>query len=203
MAETLPVGLRYGPTYPKLMRSTSVSRYGKRAISFVETSDPFWQVAMRVVALSNADRQKLEAFISRCRDGMVTVLYTPKHVCLPQAYWGNPTAPAILDTGVLASISGNQLTVNSVTNGLKLTEGDLIGFSQGDYNTIVRVVQDATAAGGVITIKAEPFLPSYITAGATVVFKNPVMNMRLVPDSYDCPDDFRPTATFTLIEVPR
>ncbi len=203
MAETLPVGLRYGPTYPKLMRSTSVSRYGKRAISFVETSDPFWQVAMRVVALSNADRQKLEAFISRCRDGMVTVLYTPKHVCLPQAYWGNPTAPAILDTGLLALISGNQLTVNSVTTGLKLMEGDLIGFSQGDYNTIVRVVQDTTAAGGVITIKAEPFLPSYITAGATVVFKNPVMNMRLVPDSYDCPDDFRPTATFTLIEVPR
>ncbi|UHS56829.1 hypothetical protein [Agrobacterium vaccinii] len=203
MAETLPVGLRYGTTYPKLMRSTSVSRYGKRAISFMETSDPFWQVSMRVVALSNADRQKLEAFISRCRDGMVTVLYTPKHVCLPQAYWGNPTAPAILDTGVLSAIAGNQLTVSSVTNGLKLMEGDLIGFSQGDYNTIVRVVQDTTATGGAITIKAEPFLPSYITAGATVVFKNPVMNMRLVPDSYDCPDDFRPTATFTLIEVPK
>ena len=203
MAETLPVGLRYGPTYPKLMRSTSVSRYGKRAISFMETSDPFWQVSMRVVALSNADRQKLEAFISRCRDGMVTVLYTPKHVCLPQAYWGNPTAPAILDTGVLSVIAGNQLTVSGVTNGLKLTEGDLIGFSQGDFNTIGRVVQDSTAAGGAIAIKAEPFLPSYITVGATVVFKDPLINMRLVPDSYDCPDDFRPTATFTLIEVPK
>lgn len=203
MAETLPVGLRYGPTYPKLMRSTSVSRYGKRAISFMETSDPFWQVSMRVVALSNADRQRLEAFISRCRDGMVTVLYTPKHVCLPQAYWGNATAPEILDNGVLASISGNQLTVSGVTNGLQLMEGDLIGLTQGDYNTIVRVVLDATASAGAITIKAEPFLPSYITTGAMVVFKNPVMNMRLVPDSYDCPDDFRPTATFTLIEVPK
>lgn len=202
MAETLPVGLRHGPTYPKLMRSTSMSRWGKRAISFMETGDPFWQVSMRVLALSNADRQKLEAFISRCRDGMVTVLYTPKHVCLPQSYWGNPDAPAILDTGVLASFSGNQLTVNSVTNGLKLTAGDLIGLSQGDYNTIVRVVEDAAAASGAITIKVEPFLPSYITVGATVIFKNPVMNMRLVPDSYDCPDDFRPTATFTLIEVP-
>lgn len=203
MAEILPVGLRYGPTYPKLMRSTSVSRYGKRAISFMETSDPFWQVSMRVIALTNSDRQKLEAFISRCRDGMVTVLYTPKHVCLPQAYWGNPTAPAILDTGVLSAIAGNQLTVSSVTNGLQLSEGDLIGLSQGDYNTIVRVVQDGTASGGSIAIRAEPFLPSYITTGATVVFKNPVMNMRLVPDSYDCPDDFRPTATFTLIEVPK
>ncbi len=203
MAETLPVGLRYGPTYPKIVRSTSMSRYGKRAISFVETSDPYWQVTMRVLALSNADRQRLEAFISRCRDGMVTVLYTPKHVCLPQAYWGNPTAPAILDNGVLAAISGNQLTINSVTTGLKLTDGDLIGLTQGDYNLIVRVVQGATAASGSITIKVEPFVPSYITTGATVVFKNPVMNMRLVPDSYECPDDFRPTATFQLIEVPR
>lgn len=180
-----------------------MSRWGKRAISFMETGDPFWQVSMRVLALSHADRQKLEAFISRCRDGMVTVLYTPKHVCLPQSYWGSPDAPAILDTGVLASISGNQLTVNSVTNGLKLTAGDLIGLSQGDYNIIVRVVEDAIASSGAISIKIEPFLPSYITAGATVVFKNPVMNMRLVPDSYDCPDDFRPTATFTLIEVPK
>lgn len=104
---------------------------------------------------------------------------------------------------MLSAISANQLTVNSVTNGMKLMAGDLIGLSQGDYNTIVRVVEDATAAAGAIAIKAEPFLPSYITAGATVVFKNPVMNMRLVPDTYDCPDDFRPTATFTLTEVPR
>ena len=203
MAETLPVGLRYGPTYPQLMRSTSMSKYGNRAISFMETGDPFWQVAMRVVSLSNADRQKLDAFISRCRDGMVTVLYTPKHVCLPRAYWGNPDAPEIADNGVLSSFDGNQLTVSSVTNGLRLTEGDLIGLSKDGYNTIVRLVADATAVGGAITIKAEPFIPSYITAGATVVFKNPVMNMRLVPGSYDCPDDFRPTASFQLVEVPK
>ena len=203
MVETLPSGLRYGPSFPELIHSTSMSKYGKRAIAFVETSDPYWQVAMRAVSLSNADRQRLEAFISRCRNGMVTVHYTPKHVCLPRAYWGNPNAPEIADTGILSSFDGNQLTVSSVTNGLRLLEGDLVGLSKDDYNIIVRVVADATAVGGAITIKAEPFVPSYITAGATVVFKNPVMNMRLVPGSYDCPDDLRPTASFQLIEVPK
>lgn len=203
MPESLPTGLRYAATFPKLVRSTSISKYGKRAISFIESGDPFWQWQARIIAMSNSNRQKLEAFIDRCRNGLVTVHYTPKHVCLPQAYWGNPTHPAIAGDGTLGAIAGNVTTITSVVAGLRLTEGDLIGFSIGEYNFIARVVQDATATGTSVAVKVEPFLPSYITTGAAVRFKNPVMNMRLVPDSYECGDGNWPEATFQLIEVPK
>lgn len=203
MAETLPTGLRYAATFPKLVRSTSTSRYGKRAVSFMESGDPFWEWQARVVAMSNAQRQKLEAFIDRCRNGLVTVHWTPKHVCLPQAYWGNPAHPAIAANGTLSAIAGNTVTITSVAAGLKLTTGDLLGFSIGEYNVIARVAQDVTADGTSVAVQIEPFLPSYITAGAAVRFKNPVMNMRLVPDSYECGDGIRPDASFQLIEVPK
>lgn len=203
MPESLPAGLRYAATFPKLVRSTSMSKYGKRAISFIESGDPFWQWQARIIAMSNAQRQKLEAFIDRCRNGLVTVYYTPKHVCLPQAYWGNPSHPAIAGTGTLGAISGNIVTVTGVISGLKLTAGDLLGFSAGDYNFIARVVQDATAVSTSVAIQIEPFLPSYITVGAVVRFKSPIMNMRLVPDSYECGDGNLPEASFQLIEVPK
>lgn len=203
MPETLPIGLRYAATFPQLVRTTSMSMYGNRAISFIETADPVWHVPMRVTRMTNAHRQKLEGFISRCRDGLVTVHYTPKHVCLPQAYWGDGANPILTNTGALTTISGNVLTIASVTSGLKLTDGDLIGFTLGEYNFIARVVADAVAVSASITVRIEPFLPSYITTGATVIFKNPVMNMRLKSSSYQCGEGAFPDASFDLIEVPK
>ncbi len=98
----------------------------------------------------------------------------PKHVCIPQAYWGDASNPAIGGTATLGAINGNTLTLNGVAVGLKLTNGDLVGFTIGDYNFIARIVADATAASTSVQVKVEPFLPSYITVGATVRFKDPL-----------------------------
>lgn len=203
MAELLPDGLRYLPSFPKLIRSTSMSRFGQRSIAFMESTDPVWQWTARITSLTNAQRQKLEAFIDRCRGGIVTIHYTPKHVCLPQAYWGDASNSAIAGSASLSAINGNLLTLASVKVGLKLTDGDLIGFTRGDYNFIARVVADAVATSTTLQIKIEPFLPSYIGVGATVRFKNPIMNMRLIPDSFEIADGVRPDASFQLIEVPK
>ncbi len=203
MAELLPTGLRYEPTFPVLNRPVSMSQYGERAISAIENGDPFWTWTAKVKAMTNAHRQKLEAFIDRCRGGLVTIHYTPKHVCLPQAYWGDAGNPAINSTAFLAAINGNTLTLNSVAIGLKLTEGDLMGLSIGDYNFIARIVADVASASTSMQVKVEPFLPSYIGVGAAVRFKNPVMNMRLVPRSWEIGEGKFPDASFQLIEVPR
>ncbi len=203
MAETLPVGLTYQDSALKLIRSVSMSRYGQRAVSFIENGDPYWQWTCRVTALFPAQRQKLEAFIDRCRGGQVTVHYTPKHVCIPQAYWGDPNNPAIIGNPTLTAINGNTITLGTVVVGLKLKAGDLIGLSNGDYNLIVRVAADATAVTTNLQVQIEPFLPSYITTGSVVRLKNPIMNMRLVPNSFDIGDGFFPEATFQLVEVPK
>lgn len=203
MAETLPEGLNYQASPLKLNRSVSTSRYGDRAVSFIENGDPFWSWTASIISLSPADRRRLEAFSDRCRGGMVTVHYTPKDACIPQAYWGDANNPAITGTATLGAINGNTLTFNGVSIGLKLMDGDLIGFSIGDYRFIARVVADATAASMSMQVKIEPFLPSYIGVGSTVRFKNPVMNMRMLPNSLEIGNGFFPDASFQLVEVPK
>ncbi|MGU3577101.1 hypothetical protein ACLBWZ_16420 [Brucellaceae bacterium C25G] len=203
MAEQLPDGLIYQPSFPKLIRSTSMQRFGQRSIAFMESGDPVWQWTAQLTLRNHKQRQKLEAFIDRCRGGVVTVHYTPKHVCLPQAYWGDVNNSAITGSASLSVINGNLLTLAGVKVGLKLTDGDLIGFTVGEYNFIARIVANATATGTTMQIKIEPFLPSYIGVGATVRFKNPVMNMRLMPGSFEIGDGSRPEASFQLIEVPK
>ncbi|MDH7788874.1 hypothetical protein QBD01_004922 [Ochrobactrum sp. 19YEA23] len=203
MAETLPESLNYQASPLKLNRSVSTSRYGERAVSFIENADPYWSWTASIISLSAADRKRLEAFSDRCRGGMVTVHYTPQDACIPQAYWGDANNSAITGTATLAAINGNTLTLSGVAIGLKLTDGDLVGFTVGDYNFIARIVADATAASTSVQVKIEPFLPSYITVGATVKFKNPVMNMRLMPNSLEIGNGFFPDASFQLVEVPK
>nr|WP_313023959.1 hypothetical protein [Brucella intermedia] len=134
---------------------------------------------------------------------MVTVHYTPKDACIPQAYWGDANNPAITGTATLGAINGNTLTLSGVVSGLKLTDGDLVGFTVGDYNFIARIIADAIAASTSVQVKIEPFLPSYITIGATVRFKNPVQNMRMMPNSLEIGIGFFPDASFQLVEVPK
>ncbi|MFK4823750.1 hypothetical protein ACI0FM_02965 [Paenochrobactrum sp. BZR 588] len=203
MAEQLPDGLIYQPSFPRLIRSTSMSRFGQRSIAFMESTDPVWQWTAQISLRSNAQRQKLEAFIDRCRGGVVTVHYTPKHACVPQAYWGDANNSAITGSASLSAINGNVLTLAGVKVGLKLTDGDLIGLTLGDYNFIARVVANATATGTTMQIRIEPFLPSYIGVGASIRFKNPVMNMRLIPDSFEIGTGMHPDASFQLVEVPK
>jgi hypothetical protein len=194
----------YQLTYPKLIDSVSISRTGNRAISFVETADPFWQVAMATEALSAADLALVEAFGDETRTGRKTVLYTPKHSCLPQAYWGNPGAAALANTGNLVSVTnGFTIAINSVDNGLTLMRGDLISLTTGDYHSLHRVQVGAVAALNAMSLTVEPFVPGYIAAGAIVRFKNPVLNTRVLPGSFSIPDEFHPAATFTLVEVPK
>lgn len=204
MAEVMP-NIRWGFFYPELIDSVSVSRTGNRAISFVEYADPFWQVQPQTQRLSATERNLLEAFIGRCKRGMVTIHYTPKHQCILRAYWGDPNNAALTNTGVVTAIAnGNQISFNSVATALQIKQGDLIGLTVGDYNLIVRALADQTAVAGVITaLPVEPPIPTYITVGAVVKFKDPVMNMRLLPNSYEAPDENKPVARFTLVEVPK
>lgn len=201
---TLPA-IKWDRTYPQIIDSTSVSKQGDRGISFVETDDPYWLCPMRTMPLSNADRRLLEAFVSETKRGMNTVIYTPPIDCIPRAYWGDSANPALTNPGNLVSITnGNVLNINSVTNGLILTKGDLISLTTGDYNFIVRCLNGVVAASNTIaSLAVDPYIPAYITAGAVVTFKEPIMNTRLLPKSFNMPDENWPVATFQLQEVPK
>ncbi|QKC99173.1 hypothetical protein [Mesorhizobium sp. NZP2298] len=187
--------------YPQIVRSDSVSRSGQKVMAVIEYADPVWQINMKTVPLRASERLLVEAFRDAARGGLQTVLYTPKHMCVPQAYWGDAGNTALSNNGNLVSITGNSLVINSVDNGLTLGPGDLISATTGEYNSLFRVQTGAVAASNTMTITVEPTVPSYITAGAVVRFKNPLANMRCV--SFDITDDLMPTASFTLVEIPK
>lgn len=188
---------------PSLNRPMSVSRFGERAIAFVEYSDPYWIIDMETQPMPETMLARFEAWLAQSRGGMETIHYVPPHLNVPQAYIGDTSNPVISDSGILSGINGNVLSVTGVSSGLKLMAGDLIGLSIADYNFIGRVVADVTAVGTSVSIAVEPFLPGYITIGATVTFKNPKLNTRILPSSINVGAGMYPTASFQLIEVPR
>ncbi|MES0052203.1 hypothetical protein NKJ66_01075 [Mesorhizobium sp. M0078] len=202
MAISLP-DVPFQISYPQLVESVSVSRAGSRAMAFVEYADAYWTVQMRTVPLTAAQRLLVEAFKDASRGGLITVTYTPKHMCVPRAYWGDAANTKLTNTGSLVSITGNSLVINSVDNGLVLAAGDIISLTTGSYNSLFRVQAGATSSSNTMTITVEPTVPSYITTGAVVTFKDPIANMRVVPGSFSMPDDFNPVATFTLVEIPK
>lgn len=196
--------VRYLASYPVLMRSTSMSRAGNRGISFVEYADPFWQIEMQTAPLRGSERLLVETFRDRVEGGMVTVEYTPKHQCIPKAYWGDADNALLNNAGTVVSITdGREVEINSIDNGLTLGSGDLIGFSQNGKRAMGRVTVGGVGTGNAITVSVEPFVPGFITTGAVVDFKHPKLNMRVVPGSFSMANDLRPSASWTMVEVPK
>lgn len=193
--------VRFLPSYPKVVDSISASRAGNRLVAMVEYADPFWQVDMRTKPLRASERLLVEAFRDDCRGGMNTIVYSPRHQCLPKAHWGDPDA-AVLADGALSAKSGFGATI-AATNGLTLSRGDLVSMTTGDYNWLARINAGGTVAGGSLAVTLNMAVPSYIETGATVRFKDPRMNARMLPGSFNMPDEFFPVASFTLVEVPK
>lgn len=203
MVEVLP-NIRWLDTKPELVEFISANRSADRIMQTVEYADPFWRVPMITAPLRQAERLELEAFKMKVGNGMTSVYYQPKHICVPRAYWGDGDNPILNDAGNLVSVTGNTLVINGVTTGLHLMPGDLISLSTAGFvrNVMVQVTSDSTAVAGSITITAYPALPAYIVAGAVATFKDPIMNTRVVPGSFDIPSGKFPTCSFVLQEVP-
>lgn len=200
----LPADVPFLRSFPQLIRPTSQSAFGGRAMSYVQYADEYWTVNMITAPLTNAQRYSLEAFIDRADATIASVIYVPVATCVPRAYWGDVNNPIVLNTGTLTSVTnGKQLLISSVSAGLNLQPGDLISASTNLNALLMRVAIGAVAAGASVTITVNTNIPSYISLGATITFKNPFMLMRVVPGSFRIDDTQFPTASFQLQEVPQ
>lgn len=190
---------------PKLNDPVSMSRYGGRAISLIQSGDKYWTADVETKPLYDDELAEFEAWLALARNGLETIIYTPiGKQRLPRAYWDDPNSLVPAQAGALTSVSnGTQLLVNSVTAGLVLTAGDLLSLTTGAYHSLHRVTVGATAASTSIAVTVDPPVMSYIATGATVTFKDPKMNARVVPGSVDVGDGVAPTVKFQLIEVPK
>lgn len=190
---------------PERVDSMSVSRAGQKVISIVESADPVWNMNMVSVNLSRPQWADMVALKTEAGNGVRTVLYTlPRGIAVPQTYWLDPENSILDDTGLLGLVTdGFFISISSVTSGLVLKRGDWIGLKSGDYRSLHMVMADAVATGGGIDLRVEPAIPPYIAAGATVDFRNPKLNTRVLPGSFQIGNEYAPVASFTLVEVPK
>lgn len=199
----LPV-VPYVKGLPQIVRSTSAARSGQRAMAFVEFADPVWRIDVETGPLEAVDALTVQAFLDEAGAGTRTVLFAPKYLKVPQAYWADNANPALSNTGSLVSVTdGFMIAVGSVTNGLDLRRGDLVSLKSGDYRSLHRVMIGAVASAGSISLTVEPAVPAYIVPGAEVRFRDLELNVRMLPGSGAISDDYLPVASFTLVEVPK
>lgn len=196
--------VRFLPSYPQLVVPVSQSKYGGRVISTVDYADPYRTVDMETVPMRASEAVQLQAFIAAARGGMQTIVYRPRHICIPRAYWGDANNPHITGTAARGAVTnGYSVQLTGVVPGLVLMAGDLFSMKTGDYRQMVQVVTGATAVSTQMTVTVDQRISSYISAGAIVRFKQPEMNTRLLKDSFQMSKGPFPTASFQLIEVPR
>lgn len=196
--------IKFLPSYPQLKRFVSSSRYGGRAISFVDYADPIRIVDLETVPLFPADIMRLQAWIAAAREGIETIVYRPTTICIPQAYWGDADNTHIIGTAARGTVT-NGLTVQltGVVPGLMLQGGDLVSFTSGTYRQMSQIVTGATAVSTQMSVTVDQPIAAYIAAGSLVRFKHPELNTRIVPGSFQMSKGFNPTASFQLVEVPR
>jgi len=85
--------VRFAPSYPQLIIPTSQTKFGGRVLSTVEYADRYRTVDMETLPMKASEAVQLQAFIAAAQGGMETIVYRPKHICIPRAYWGQPSGP--------------------------------------------------------------------------------------------------------------
>lgn len=98
--------VRFVPSYPMLNKPTSQTKFGGRVISTVEFVDPYRTVDMETLPMKASEAVQLQAFIASAKGGMETIVYRPKHICIPRAYWGDPNHAHITGTASRGTVTG-------------------------------------------------------------------------------------------------
>lgn len=202
MALIFPRGLPdidFRPARFELQRFTGFSRSGQRLANMVDYADPRWSIQFESVPLYDDELERLKAWWDSLRE-MRTVLVSQNVTCRPLAHAAPANAAPAQDSGVVASASGGQVVVNSVSAALVLAPGDMIGFEAGFLRAVARVT-DVSGSGTSRTLEVEPVPPAGVAvAGTVVVFENPKLLMRPVPGSYSESGGFMPVVSFRLEE---
>jgi len=147
--------VRFVPSYPQLNNPTSQTKFGGRVISTVEFVDPYRTVDMETLPMKASEAVQLQAFIAAAKGGMETIVYRPKHICVPRAYWGQPSGPNTNPGDVAAQ--GDFVTAAYKVRGEDVPQSTALSFTRstvGTYFDSAGVLK--TAAANVPRIEYDP-----------------------------------------------
>lgn len=139
---------------------------------------PVWELTLTTVPVRGDDSYRAAAFIETLRSGMGTILLAA-HPKRPLAYPGTGWAginrhggSAFNGTATVTAVSGNAVTITTLPSTYQVRAGDVISWPYGATRTLHRVVQDATASAGQVTVDVEPEVPPGVSYPQTVKLEN-------------------------------
>ncbi len=159
----------------------------------VQMGWPLWVATYQILAPNDLAKQKWSAWLNRQRGAIHQFRGVDPARLLPAAY-----RPSSAKVGGLPgawngdasswSVDGARTTLTmAIPTGIILTEGDLIGhrWSSGDKLSLTEVEfgSGGVAAGGSISVKVSPAIPTLVPGGATAYVLRPACLMRLKADT--------------------
>jgi hypothetical protein len=147
-------------------------------LQVMETSPAAWRATWRTAPLTHVQAGRVQAFVdalSGARRFLGTDTFRPNPAAhLAGAGLASATFPIV-------NVTPGRLTLSAT--GLTLSPGDLVGLERSGKYGLFRVLEAATASGGVIAFDVAPSVPSHFVAGDICRVQRPVCLMLLDPSS--------------------
>jgi hypothetical protein len=191
------MAINYPVSWPSWWRVTSArlmlerptirtaARGGERYVD--QLGRPLWSLSISTGMVIGANRFAAAAFIDTLRDGMGTISLSSPVQRRPLAYPGTGWAginrhggSAFDGTATVTAVSGNAVTITTLPSTYQARAGDLISWPYGSTRTLHRIVQDATASAGQVTVDVEPEVPPGVSYPQTVKMEAANAIFRLV-----------------------
>lgn len=174
---------------------------GGHLFNIIRTNDPLWTLSCETLPLREPDVQKVLAWKERRRGSLRSVLGVQNVICRPRAHAALANALPARTSGTVTVINGNAITFGGVHAGLVLAPDDMIGLKFNDFRALCRVQTVNSPTANSRTVTVEPIPPNYAAkVGATVIFENPSLVMRLIPNSFTPPSGNMPVMSWQLVE---
>lgn len=199
-AEALP-NVEYRAMRFVLADEAAATASGGRMLNMIRVNDPLWTLACETIPLHEPDVQKVLAWKERRRGGLRSVLGVQNTICRPMAHAAETNALPARTTGTVTTVNGNAITFGGVNAGLILAADDMFGLKFGEYRALCRIQTVSSPTANSRSVTVEPIPPDYAAkVGATVIFENPSLVMRIVPNSFTSPSGNLPVMGWQLVE---
>lgn len=203
---------------------TSLKRFqvsafdGDGGLGSVDIAPPIWTTQYSITAKGRDEIAKWRAFFASLRGGMRTFQGVPIRdgrkfyrwpLSRPTGFSGLIVDSSAWDgTGLLSDIGDDRdsITIGSLPNGLVLSYGDFISFSDGSVNLLHMILEGGTVSLNSVTVTVEPTIRADITVSPAIEvdFEYPYCTSYIAGEISETPNDLvSSTFSFTAYQKPR
>ena len=167
--------------------------YGKEESGLIINGrhiEPYWMGTFTTPPLTEIERIQQLHLLDRYVDLSIRVDYVHPRYALPYNYTA-ATWPLVSDPQLHGITDLRHLTISGLQVGMTLPAGTRFTLVQDDLRCYRKVTSDVVVGSSVSqAIEVTPRIPPGIFApGCSAVFKNPMVRMLVVPESWDASED--------------